>query len=1027
MTKVHLSITPSQAPEYNGVGQIIRALWRWLPQFGIELTDAERADVIACQIVKGNLPRVDVLHCHGLMWEDLPHAAYSSSDYRANKLIIEAAREAKKVTVPSRWVGEAFRRDMRLSPLVIGHGIEFAAWRPAKSLGYILWNKGRNSDVCDPMPAWELARRWGLPVLSTFAPIGREAVSSMKVIGTQPFETMKQIIQAADIYLATTPETFGIGTLEAMAAGVPVLGYDWGGTSDIVKHKINGYLVRPGDVDGLREGYDFIHTHRAEMSDAARRAARYYDWPKIVELYAYLYSAIARGITDRDPGVTIVITNHDYAKYLPQAIESAREQSLSPAKIILVDDASTDGSRKIIEEYAAFWPGLITTIYFDQNAGVAAARNAGIAVAETEFVCCLDADDMLHSDFIKAILPTMRANRQLGIGYSGLTIIDENGKEKGQTGFPPQFNWEIQTQPTTPPSNCIPSACIFRKEMWERAGGVRQEYAPGEDAEFWTRGLSVGFDAYKVTPDALFLYRVHNGSASKTKTYIPIFDRMPWMLDRHYPIGAPANYYHSGGPKVNSYAFPTVSVIIPVGPGHQKYLHNALDSLIGQTMRNWEAVVVNDTGKSLPRDIYDQYPFIHEFRSDARSAGAARNIGLDAARAPLVLFLDADDWLASEALAHMIAAYSVHNGRYIYSDWNAVWTETGRVEKQSLRGYNQFSGYLQHAVTVLMDTEFARSVRFDEALQTWEDWDFFLRCAIKGICGFHVAEPLLYYRVDHDGRRRLAGTPDDPSELAKPILEKMGRLMKETEGGNMSGCCGGDAASNSIMAAKEALGMIPKQQNLVGTESVDTIRMEFIGENIGALTFTNPANGHAYRGGRLPDNRYIDADKEDVAYLLGTGRWRSVSMPSIPVARESAPPIPQSRPSDEMVAAMNAGRPMPAQASTQASAQASSPSVPPPTPGSEGDVQKKRADALLDARKNIEAETASLLAEIQAANAVEADAVEIEVTEETDPEPNVDLEAATWPGKDKPIAKPAVKPAVKPIAKPTAKTRKPKK
>ena len=120
----------------------------------------------------------------------------------------------------------------------------------------------------------------------------------------------------------------------------------------------------------------------------------------------------------------------------------------------------------------------------------------------------------------------------------------------------------------------------------------------------------------------------------------------------------------------------------------------------------------------------------------------------------------------------------------------------------------------------------------------------------------------------------------------------------------MSGCCGGDAAATSIMAAKEALGMIPKQQNLSGDESVETVRMEFIGENIGALTFTNPGNGHAYRGGRLPDNRYIDAAKEDVPYLLGTGRWPAITMPNIPVGRDAPAAIPESRPQEALVRAV---------------------------------------------------------------------------------------------------------------------------
>jgi len=82
-----------------------------------------------------------------------------------------------------------------------------------------------------------------------------------------------------------------------------------------------------------------------------------------------------------------------------------------------------------------------------------------------------------------------------------------------------EFDWESQAKPHVPPSNCIPSACMIRKSMWERAGAIRLVYAPGEDAEFWTRGLSVGFTAKKVSDQPLFEYRMHGGSASRTKTY----------------------------------------------------------------------------------------------------------------------------------------------------------------------------------------------------------------------------------------------------------------------------------------------------------------------------------------------------------------------------------------------------------------------------------------------------------------------------------------------------------------------------
>jgi hypothetical protein len=141
---------------------------------------------------------------------------------------------------------------------------------------------------------------------------------------------------------------------------------------------------------------------------------------------------------------------------------------------------------------------------------------------------------------------------------------------------------------------------MFRRDMWERAGGYRQEYAPGEDTEFWLRGLSVGFNAKRVTSEPLFNYRMHGGSASRTKTYIDITEDKPWVKDRSLmPIAAPTRRSNL----VRSYSEPLISVIIPVGPGHAKHLNKALDSLLAQTFKGWEVIVIDDTQSEIIMDI----------------------------------------------------------------------------------------------------------------------------------------------------------------------------------------------------------------------------------------------------------------------------------------------------------------------------------------------------------------------------------------------------------------------------------------
>lgn len=300
--RVHISPTLDQVKDDNGVGRVVIAQHKYLQEQGIEIVSPDRAEVITAHITGEGLPRVDVLSLHGLYWTGDPGSGtYNRWHHDANRRIMAAARVARAITVPSGWVSNSFKRDMRINPTVIGHGIEVDEWQPAEHLGYVLWNKNRAADSCDPTPALELAKR-GIKTVTTFAPDG-ERPASLYVTGTVPHDKMKQLVCGAEVYLATTKETFGIGTLEAMAAGVPILGYDYGGTSDLVVHGETGYLVRPGDIDDLMAGLDYIRTHRQRLATNAREHARGYTWQRVAAQYAELYRRVAEMQDENRPAV----------------------------------------------------------------------------------------------------------------------------------------------------------------------------------------------------------------------------------------------------------------------------------------------------------------------------------------------------------------------------------------------------------------------------------------------------------------------------------------------------------------------------------------------------------------------------------------------------------------------------------------------------------------------------------------------------------------------------------------------------
>lgn len=608
--------TPNSHPPNNGIGRVIHAQFEYLPKLGIELVkDPARAEVLAGHTQQQGMPRIDVLHSHGVYWSGDPDSGrYDSWHHNVNKEMMGVIRRSPFVTVPSNWVAEPFRRDFRISPVVIPHGVDTALWTPSNRIdSYILWNKNRPNDVCDPTPAWELARR-GYHVVSTFGPKNVAIPDRMSITGEVPEIEMKDLVRNAHVYLATTKETFGIGTLEALSCGVPVVGFDWGGTRDLITQGVDGILVRPYDYDALVEACNEAHERRAEMSDAAREKAKRYTWERACEMYADVYRrAAAHNVEEKqNTGVAIVVTSYNYGHFLNECLRSLLVQSMKPSEVVVVDDASQDNSHEVANEFSQRFAleGIgFTTIRHHTNIGVASARNDGVAACTAPYVTCLDADDRLNPLYISACRDRFLQDRGIGIVYTGLGLIrpDNRVTENAWTGA---FDWEWQATSRVPPATCIPTAAMFRRSAWEKCGGYRQRYAPGEDAEFYTRLLSCGYTAVKVTESPLIEYRNHGLGAHMTRPYIVVDDDKPWMRDRMYPIGAPSER----PPLVRSYSDPLIAVYVQVADGEIGLadILSTIDSIVGQTWREWEVMIEKDKLRDF---ISRRYPFVKHAHS----------------------------------------------------------------------------------------------------------------------------------------------------------------------------------------------------------------------------------------------------------------------------------------------------------------------------------------------------------------------------------------------------------------------------
>lgn len=204
--------------------------------------------------------------------------------------------------------------------------------------------------------------------------------------------------------------------------------------------------------------------------------------------------------------ISVIIPTYNYAHFLPDCIESVLNQSVKPDEIIVVDDGSKDDPAQVIADH--FYPHSIQYIY-QENKGLAGARNTGIRAAKSEYIMCLDADDMLRPDAIKEHLAIADPDSiaQCGLMYFGTQVA--------------QFRPVGATLESLLHNNTVYCNSVFPKKAWE---GTEYDESVTmrlglEDWLFW---IELAIKGYKVkTSDYIgLLYRRH-GQAMTAQTTHP--------------------------------------------------------------------------------------------------------------------------------------------------------------------------------------------------------------------------------------------------------------------------------------------------------------------------------------------------------------------------------------------------------------------------------------------------------------------------------------------------------------------------
>jgi glycosyltransferase involved in cell wall biosynthesis len=232
---------------------------------------------------------------------------------------------------------------------------------------------------------------------------------------------------------------------------------------------------------------------------------------------------------------------------------------------------------------------------------------------------------------------------------------------------------------------------------------------------------------------------------------------------------------------------PLVSIVIPT-LNRKELIVQTLKSLSKTIDQNIEILVIDDGSSDGSQDLDVQAidPRIRLIcHPTNRGGSAARNTGIDAARAPLVAFLDSDDdWLPGKLERQLALASREQPGCNFIATGNVEISLAGVVSLHNSRrprADEDISEYLMiekqaiQTSTMLLPTKLARRIRFRDGLRRHQDWDFLLRALQSGARLLYDDQPLATYNLAPDpGRvsiqRNRLGATLEWYRLAYPLL-----------------------------------------------------------------------------------------------------------------------------------------------------------------------------------------------------------------------------------------------------------------
>ena len=262
-------------------------------------------------------------------------------------------------------------------------------------------------------------------------------VEAMKKDGIDKYVTFlglkdkpRKYLKAGDIFLLPSREDpFPLVTLEAAECGLPTICFaNAGGMPEFVEEDA-GFVVPYDDVEAMAEKVAVLmQDNNLKRKLGVQAREKFYSRFTVDQTTPYILS-VCRKVAQKKPAISVIVPNYNHARYLPRRLNSIFNQTFGDFEVIVLDDASTDNSIEVIEEYTHH--SDIRIIRNEQNSGSPCTQwLKGIDVAKADIIWIAESDDACEPQFLKTLIPAFQ-NPSVKLAYSDSFVIDETDRVIG--------------------------------------------------------------------------------------------------------------------------------------------------------------------------------------------------------------------------------------------------------------------------------------------------------------------------------------------------------------------------------------------------------------------------------------------------------------------------------------------------------------------------------------------------------------------------------------------------------------------